>query len=136
MLSSLILLAVTFVILAITGFVVAGKAYSAAWGVPGIILGLVASVALLALLLGGGVNGDFGYNTYKEITTTNFTKALTKDHSSVIIMYDGRPYVFTQFNIVHNYESITNILIYEKRSVFNIQTEFNIKIVTPPYQEL
>jgi len=139
MLSSLILLAVTFVILAVTGFVVAGKAYSAAWGVPGMILGLIASVALLALLLGGGVGGEFGFNTYREVTTSNFSKALLSDHSAVVIKYpnddSGKAYTFSQFNVVHNYYSITNILICERRSVFGNQTEFNIKIVTPTYRE-
>ncbi len=139
MLTSLILYAVLFTILAIIGFVVAGKAYDAAWGVPGMILGLVASVALLALLLGGGVSGEFGYNTYREVPTSNFSKALLSDHSAVVIKYpnddSGRAYTFNQFNVVHNYYTITNILICERRSVFGNQTEFNIKIVTPNYKE-
>ena len=139
MLTSFILYALVFVILAIVGFVVAGKAYSASWGVPGMILGLISSVALLALLLGGGVEGQFGYNTYREVPTANFSKALLSDHSAVVIKYpnddSGRAYTFPQFNVVNNYYSITNILICERRSVFGCQTEFNIKIVTPTYKE-
>jgi hypothetical protein len=138
MLASIILFTLMFAILAITTGCIAAKADSEGVSILATILCLVLSVATIVLPLAGGCGGEFGYNTYKEVPTTNFSKALLSDHSAVVIRYpaeNGQSYTFTQFNVVHNYSSITNIIICERKSVFGNQTEFNIKIVTPPYQE-
>ena len=128
-----------FAILAIGSGCIAANVRSEGVSILATILCLVLSVATLVLPLAGGCGGEFGYNTYKEVLTTNFSKALLSDHSAVVIKYpnddSGRAYTFNQFNVVHNYESITNILICERRSVFGNQTEFNIKVVTPNYRE-
>jgi len=139
MLASIILFTLMFIVLAIGSGCIAAKARSEGVGVLSTILCMVLSVAAFVLLLAGGLGGQFGFNTYKEVLTTNFSKALLSDHSAVVIKYpnddSGRAYTFPQFNVVHNYYSITNILICERKSVFGCQTEFNIKIVTPTYRE-
>lgn len=100
-----------------------------------IIIGVILMTATVMFPIVSGFGGEFGYNTYKEITTTTFSKALLSDHSAVVINYADKPYIFNQFNVVHNYSSISNIIICERRSTFGKQMEFNIKIVTPSYQE-
>lgn len=139
MLASLLLSSILFVTSGTVLGIIATKTDSEGIGIISTLFCLCSFVALLILLLGGGISGLFGYNTYKEFPTENFSKALLSDHSAVVIKYpnddSGKAYTFSQFNIVHNYYTITNILICERRSVFGNQTEFNIKIVTPTYRE-
>lgn len=133
MLASFLLYAALFLILAIVGFNVVVKCDSANWGIPGMIVGLISSVAFICFVVAGGCGGEFGFNTYREVPTTNFSKALLSDHSAVIIRYCDANYTFTQFNAVYNYNSITNIVICEKRSVLGCQVQFDVKVPSQPY---
>lgn len=135
MLISIILFTLIFLILGITSIYIGSSSGSELVGGLCIIIGVILLTATVMFPITGGFGGEFGYNTYKEIITTNFSKALLSDHSAVVINYADKPYIFTQFNIVHNYSSISNIIICERRSAFGNQMEFNIKIVTPSYQE-
>ena len=135
MLASFILYAMVLVVLTIAGFVTADKARCEGWGIFGMIVGLISAVAFICLIFGGGCGGEFGFNTYKEVPTTNFSKALLSDHSAVVIRYDDVSYTFNQFNAVHNYNNITNIVICEKKSVFGCQVLFEVKVPYQPYVE-
>ena len=131
MLTSYILILIVLLILAVEGFTIATKTNDAYIGVLSMILALCSSVGFLIFGFCAGLGGECGYNTYKEYSTTDFTKALATDHSSVTTVYKGVPYVWKDYNVVHNFHSITNILIYERTSVLGCQVGSGMKIVTP-----
>lgn len=131
MITSYILITLLFLLLVILGFTVFSKTNSDAIGIPSLIIAILSSAAFIVFGVSAGVGGEWGYNTYKEYSTTEFTKALATDHSNVTIVYKNKPYVWKDYSVVHNFHSITNILIYDRISVLGNPIEAGMKIVTP-----
>lgn len=132
MLTSFILYVVSLLILTITGFYMSFNFFD--WrGLFGGCMGLLSSIALL-FIIAGSICGDIGFDTYDIKTTENFTKAIATDHSSVTIIYDKQPYVFEQFNVVNNFDTITNIVVAEKKNLFGFTLNTAIQILTPKYK--
>lgn len=134
MLTTFITTMVVLIASAILGFWMSNKFD---WGWKhgmGVILGLMGTIGGVLFFILAGMTGEGGFKTYTETPTTQFTKAMAADHSSVTIVYGGKPYLYEQYNVVNNFDSITNILICEGRSVIGAQTKWDIKIVTSPNQ--
>jgi hypothetical protein len=131
MITTFVLVFTVLVISAILGGYLASSNGDNASGFIGVILCVVGILGCVAVLIGGGVGGAFGFNTYTETTTNNFSKALSTDHSAVTIVYNNQPYLFNQYDVVNNFDSITNITVCERYSIFGVRGDFNIKIITP-----
>ena len=131
MITSYLLTLFILAILAIVGITCGLKINNVALGVSLTILGMISTASFFIFAFAAGLGGECGYNTYKEYATTDFTKALATDHSSVTIIHNGTPFIFKDYNVVHNFHSITNILIYERTSVLGCTIEKGFKIVTP-----
>ena len=134
MLTSFILINLILLIITIIGWILFSDYNSYAKSVIGGLMWFIGTISLIVFFLVAGIHGEFGYNTYKETSTTNFSKALANDHSSVTIIYNNKPYVWLHYNVVYNFDSITNIIVCERTSVLGCQVDETMKIVTPPYK--
>ena len=133
MLSAFILTTVIVVVITILGgwlvFKTIGGSNDAS-AFLSVLLLFAGIVGIMCVLVGGGLAGHFGFSTYTETTIpiTQFSKALSSDHNSVIIIYEGKPYLFNEYFVVNNYEKITNILVKDRESILGNQVEWNVVI--------
>jgi len=91
-------------------------------------------VFFLSLFCAGGLGGEMGFSTYKETSITNFSKSLSSDHNSMIIIYEDRPYLFNEYKIVNNFNKTTNVVIKEKISVLGVSDNWELTPIIPPQQ--
>ena len=132
MIVSYISIIILLILLGIIGKVIADTIeFNYFYEAFGVILAFVSFTAAFLFGIYAGFGGGFGFNKYTEVTTSNFTKAITTDKNSVVIVYDGKATVWPQYSVVTHFDYITNIIICERRSVLGNLIESNIKIVTP-----
>jgi len=130
MITSFILTLIVFVAVFFLGIWIISSSNTNVSQIFGTILSVVAAFGFVIFLLTSGIGGAFGYNTYTEITTSNFDKALTTKRNAVTIVYEGGAYIFNQFDVVNNFESITNIVICNRKTVLGLEIK-DIKVLIP-----
>ncbi len=133
MITNFILVTITFILVLTAGIcVIKYNSYIEVWKQNiGALLVIIGIVGTLVNVLFGGVLGAFGYSTTKIYNETEFSKALSSDFSKVIIVYKNKPYIFDQYSVVNNFNSITNLGISESKSLFGCELEYKFFIVTP-----